>query len=1443
MIRHAAYFSRDRICRSSVYVSKFKGTSRPLKCGSSELPCKTLANGFARLCWNGTVYIDGKGTRRNPYSCSGKSEKLTISKSFWAESYNEKTAFISCHGGITFQTLDNTYTNITMSGLTFISTTIVIDDTTAVFNNCVFIGSSPALDVKVSKLFSKTISIYTLNVSNSIFKENWGCIHMNSQNAKCNTVVLNIHNVTLRENAILKCGLVDILGSKTPRCKSLSVMTTWDNVIVQNNMKGSPTECKKSKTYPIHDSIFTANGRTIQLNFMRVISKNNSDLRFLGVNSRRSSINVCNSSYHGHHMTGKGGVMYITALQTKTSAINVTVIDSNFSNNVAPKGAAIHVQQKTGNSLSLKLSGVSFVNSFGYDKGCVISLKGDNSLQATIERSKLINCSYPCKGTNCSKKRHVGICLYSKMDICVEIKKSLFINNVDGSTVFIKNKIYPTETEKGILHISVINSTFQRNTADQLSQGAALSVNNSYHAMKKAVVNIINSSFNLNKGGMLLSNVETINIKNTTCKNNMHFCIKAVFDAVNRKRGVSLNTSIFIENSIFTRNEMPIYIFNKYPEVVNILLKDLLFYKNDFDEVIAITLESSTKSGLLTSGSIKLDGVCFISNSLKNSGGYLLGIHSSHKGNITVKIIRSVFKHNYQKPGISRSIFSLLYFYLPEDPKNSQACTLFPVYQYNNVIFFEDVTFENNTGSLSMVYLSSGKTLFRRCRFRNNFSRHPMIGAHIYVEDQGTASLRIENSSFLQYHRILERTTHEERLMQFVYAGANGPLELINSSFESNALTRIKSPLFTIQYGGYVWFDKNTNLFCPYGSSMIFENLSRVLQPNLTRDHCNCNITRFKFTCAMCSEGTYSLQRGSFHGSSLKQTRTTCLPCPFGANCTWKIKTTANFWGYLVSRRRSELNFTRCPHKYCEVPKQLSSYNGCYGNRTGTMCGACREGFTESMFNRNCRAIKECNDGWFWMVIGLYSAIMAIYFIFRPKISQIVIQKIFWFKKSPMVPPNSRIGGSHTRQKHGCGFSKILFYFYQVAELLMIRSHDDILHRSLFLAPVISFFNFEIEQIDNSSGCPFPGLNAVTKELFRSLQVFAAMATVCVIYLMYWLISLLTRRIRPYSAPYIAAIVEILLLGYERLGHTSLELLNCTPLTIDDRVQWRLFVDGNITCWVHWWQYALVAYNIIFVVPFLVVLWIGTSKLRRQEISSLQFVAACFAPLPFLMYWLVKRCFKKRNQSSVGFGYANYRDQATSEALLDVIEGPFRPPNGDSHGALYWDSILIGRRLVFLCLFSFVDSPLLRLFFMTIMCIVILMHNVQVMPYKEKMANILALVLLFIHVFIAINNLCQAVFVTDGVLPKKPTKKMIDALMMMNVVFLAGPPVGFAILVAIAVISQVMQVIFLLLTAIRACICPTKSRREEPLEFIDERESHREPLLVVGDEDYLVQNN
>jgi len=181
------------------------------------------------------------------------------------------------------------------------------------------------------------------------------------------------------------------------------------------------------------------------------------------------------------------------------------------------------------------------------------------------------------------------------------------------------------------------------------------------------------------------------------------------------------------------------------------------------------------------------------------------------------------------------------------------------------------------------------------------------------------------------------------------------------------------------------------------------------------------------------------------------------------------------------------------------------------------------------------------------------------------------------------------------------------------------------------------------------------------------------------------------------------------------MGTTTFVVLNCVPI---NNVS-VLFVDGTVTCYAHW-QYVVLTYAAVCVTPFCVVLLVAPSMLRRRQLSVIAFFAACLCPLPFLVVWLARHLWRYVRPPSTSEPARKPPLDPGTLAVLGILQGPFN----DNRYGLCWAGVLIGRRLVLILLFTFVNDPLVRLLAMLLFCFVVLLHHVDVQPYRHRVGNI-----------------------------------------------------------------------------------------------------------------------
>ena len=107
---------------------------------------------------------------------------------------------------------------------------------------------------------------------------------------------------------------------------------------------------------------------------------------------------------------------------------------------------------------------------------------------------------------------------------------------------------------------------------------------------------------------------------------------------------------------------------------------------------------------------------------------------------------------------------------------------------------------------------------------------------------------------------------------------------------------------------------------------------------------------------------------------------------------------------------------------------------------------------------------------------------------------------------------------------------------------------ESLLEKLPFPYLVISAFNFQVRTINGRIGCPFSGLTAVSRKSLLSANVLVTRTDVFIIFCVHLFINMLKRKEKPTLIQYLAVLVEVLLLGYERLAETSLKLMHCVSI-------------------------------------------------------------------------------------------------------------------------------------------------------------------------------------------------------------------------------------------------------------------------------------------------------
>ena len=744
------------------------------------------------------------------------------------------------------------------------------------------------------------------------------------------------------------------------------------------------------------------------------------------------------------------------------------------------------------------------------------------------------------------------------------------------------------------------------------------------------------------------------------------------------------------------------------------------------------------------------------------------------------------------------------------------------------LVVFGNCMFKNNVAISGALNIFNGNVTIKNCTFKDNEGSN--LGGHIEMKI-GYGTLNIINSNFLQSR--LSQNTNVERISNdgcFLYSESAGPVIIKNSSFTAN-INKKFYPILAVTKSSLIQVDAASTIKCPSGRWLKMDINKKTEGFELSKriDICTSwmKANYVKIFCEECPTGFYSLQRGFISGLTVTK-EDKCLKCPYGASCeNGTIKAKENFWGMEdFSSIPPSFHFFHCPSEYCSRSSHSTHYghNSCHGRRDGVLCGKCFDGYSEALYSNSCRKNERCNDSWFWLATMIYVAAFAVYIVFKPPIFSELLKYSLWFKYKPGFS-NLHQTSSEDNKEHDSGYLKIIFYFYQVAELVMIRSPEKTFHLVPIIPPIMAIFNFQVKSLNGSIGCPFPGLTVVTKELFKCMKFLGTLLSIGLIYVLHRATSRSPHTAPPSIKLYLAVALETLLLGYERLADTSLKLMHCVPVDKD----WRLFVDGTIQCW-QWWQFLLTSFIMSFIIPLVLVLFWGSLRLSKDKVTAKEFLIACAFPLPCLLFWLFRENRKKDDQQLCNVGCVD-----DAEEIKQVLHGPFRAGSSEDHGTLYWESVLTGRRLILLVIHTFATDPTIRFVCLSCACVIILVHHLTVRPFRERKANICEGFSLLSLVVICMFSLTEATLISHGIDATGPSKDLFSALQWIEIGLLSLAPLALCLLVAFCALSQVARLLYHCITCLSHvinCKLCTEEEFSTPPPFVVDWDS--EEIQVIA---------
>lgn len=1072
-------------------------------------------------------------------------------------------------------------------GLALRNSSFHFRDASANIKDCTFQETKhPVLDFSTGEL-----DLFRLTIENVLFQQNMVCIMVVSNKTRKGDISVDIKHSVFENNGdvVSSCSSILWLNSSNDdiNMEIRNVSFNKNGMILVNNEHGTTNTflfevllVENHSKLGQRGSMFwlTSDIMNVTIAFTRVLR---SICRFLQVSSQAIQINVLNTEVQDFIITSSegGGLFNVEASQR----CNISVVHCVFHNGIARNmhGGVVSVVAPTSTIFILNSTtqNVSNENYLGHGYGGALYVMSYVNVSLNILNSSFFD-NLSTLGGAISVFGRISLTVMNSMFIgnkALEAGGSIHLSLYFKSTIKLRNSSF-------IIYIRALlglpTSNFVATSIDFIRNKAATGA--------VATFRLFSANF-------------TISFQDARVVGN----VAKYADNVLVLDHIPINGAIVhlvVRYCVFTGNR------GRYGTIglkgrYNIICQSSAFHSN-FADYRCGALSLDLKDSIL-----KVVNSTFVNNSCGTTGGGAIGFHVIN--NIKAIIINSRFVNNTAFNGAGGAISVLastdqLNTTYCSDPFNARS------FIYLNSLEFYKVRFQGNIAKNgNALYIINSFVTLRNCLIIDNLGYVSSSQLVTY----GTTKLKIYNSIYKETTAKMSLYGTEYVFSSFFGIYSDGPLVVHNSTVDQT--TQSNKPLIVVSKMGQLEFDNSSLMTCSLGFSLTKFNNSYM------RDElygCSVLVTAIRLFCQPCNSKFYSLQFGQSKGLSINR-GFECRPCPYGADCIPSIKSKDNFWGYNSGSHPPTLTFIHCPVDYCKSPKPGSgsdSYNACQGKRTGVMCGTCSPGYTETLLSTHCTVAKDCKQHWFWIALLVFICLTAFLLIFKPPVITFLVKQVLWLKNSSGRRSASiqalSSGEIRHETKQFSYFVEIIIYFYQMSQLFLSSLPSEEYSKTIALPSLLGLFNFQFSISEKS--CPFVGLMPHTKKLFKIISILATMTVIYIIYGSHYIFARVHGTHSPSLAPYLAASVRTLFLSYTVLATVSIQLIRCVNINAETR--W--FYNGNVVCY-QWWQYAAILFNIIFVLPFMLILAWASYKLHKQVITLKQLLVGFILPLPSLIFF------------------------------------------------------------------------------------------------------------------------------------------------------------------------------------------------------------------------------
>ena len=626
--------------------------------------------------------------------------------------------------------------------------------------------------------------------------------------------------------------------------------------------------------------------------------------------------------------------------------------------------------------------------------------------------------------------------------------------------------------------------------------------------------------------------------------------------------------------------------------------------------------------------------------------------------------------------------------------------------------------------------------------------------------------------------------------------------------------------------GSFMESDK-MEVLCPVGYNTELVSTYVVLSPKRKP------IETLLIYCVPCNDALYSLTQSHIMINNLNIdyiNRSTCIICPYGAQCKIDVHAKANFWGQVSD---GKVAMYLCPEDYCCQNLICKTFDACASNRVGALCGQCDEGYSESLFSTECIRNDKCTyASSFWVVIVVYGILYVVFFILEEEWEMMIAKLKYWLKttvflsfirnmrkwccSSFTVHRTQRNTSSMLEDDGTVGaYLSIFMYYIQIPHILKVsilyRDGRNTAPLTELLYTIKNIFSFNTFGIHLKT-CIFEGVTAVFKIWIRLAFVMYLFGALVFLYILIKPLSIFIGPQRessffyksaPINAKFIAAFVSLLLYTYQYFAENSFAMLKC--IDIESTKESVLFIDANIICYQSW-QFAVIIFVCVYVIPFATVLAIAPDLMRRNIIGIKVFILSLFIPLfsaPFLIVRFIKERAtgqeiktgtKDDPNKSINKNDLNKTSDKNARHLVSrVLCDPYK--NTFAWG-ICWEGVIALRRLLLIVIATLTPSLLFRHILLSLGCQLALVTQLIVKPFVRTSCNIMETISLSIILLVSIMNLLKAAYFQSGEIPDSTADKVFEVYDWIEAILFGIVPLVFTGLIALGVLIRMTALPF-----------------------------------------------